>query len=169
MKSRVRVRVRSPQSRSVRAAPSRDSPETSALITCNRRAAVPRERRAEGEFRDTVKRTLTPKKAALGDACLAGVSANNSPPEVNEARRKDRCPCGGGRDKRRPDSTCSLADGQGVTVVDRRGPLMGSTPASTALLFFEIDIPLIYLKRKLGARRAERAWAQIQGSSRCVV
>ena len=34
---------------------------------------------------------------------------------------------------------------------------MGSTPASTALLLFEIDTPLIHLKRKLGARPAERA------------
>jgi glycine/D-amino acid oxidase-like deaminating enzyme len=49
-------------------------------------------------------------------------------------------------------------DGHRVAVVDRRGLLMGSTPASTALLLFEIDIPLIHLKRKLGARPAERAW-----------
>jgi len=55
-------------------------------------------------------------------------------------------------------------DGQGVTVVDRRGPLMGSTPASTALLLFEIDIPLIHLKRKLGARPAERAWLRSKGA-----
>ena len=48
--------------------------------------------------------------------------------------------------------------GHRVAVVDRRGPLMGSTPASTALLLFEIDTPLIHLKRKLGARPAERAW-----------
>src|SRR5580658_1112660 len=49
-------------------------------------------------------------------------------------------------------------DGHRVAVVDRRGPLMGSTPASTALLLFEIDTPLIHLKRKIGARPAERAW-----------
>jgi glycine/D-amino acid oxidase-like deaminating enzyme len=49
-------------------------------------------------------------------------------------------------------------NGHRVAVVDRREPLMGSTPASTALLLFEIDTPLIYLKRKLGARPAERAW-----------
>ncbi|HEY6418702.1 MAG TPA: FAD-binding oxidoreductase [Candidatus Binataceae bacterium] len=49
-------------------------------------------------------------------------------------------------------------DGHRVAVVDRRGPLMGSTPASTALLLFEIDTPLIHLKRRLGARPAERAW-----------
>jgi glycine/D-amino acid oxidase-like deaminating enzyme len=49
-------------------------------------------------------------------------------------------------------------DGHKVAVVDRRGPLMGSTPASTALLLFEIDTPLIHLKRKIGVRPAERAW-----------
>jgi glycine/D-amino acid oxidase-like deaminating enzyme len=49
-------------------------------------------------------------------------------------------------------------DGHRVAVIDRRGPLMGSTLASTALLLFEIDTPLIHLKRKLGTRQAERAW-----------
>src|SRR5271156_428309 len=48
--------------------------------------------------------------------------------------------------------------GHKVAVVDRRGPLMGSTPASTALLLFEIDTPLIHLQRAMGARPAERAW-----------
>ena len=53
----------------------------------------------------------------------------------------------------------SLArEGHRVTVIDRRGPMMGSTPASTALLLFEIDMPLIHLKLKLGALRAKRAW-----------
>jgi glycine/D-amino acid oxidase-like deaminating enzyme len=53
----------------------------------------------------------------------------------------------------------SLArDGHKVAVVDRRGPLQGSTPASTALLLFEIDTPLIQLERKIGIRPAERAW-----------
>ena len=49
-------------------------------------------------------------------------------------------------------------DGHRVAVVDRRGPLLGSTSASAALLLFEIDTPLIHLKRKLGAQPAERAW-----------
>jgi glycine/D-amino acid oxidase-like deaminating enzyme len=53
----------------------------------------------------------------------------------------------------------SLArDGHKVAVVDRRGLLQGSTPASTALLLYEIDTPLIHLKRKIGTRPAERAW-----------
>jgi glycine/D-amino acid oxidase-like deaminating enzyme len=49
-------------------------------------------------------------------------------------------------------------DGHRVAVIDRRGPLQGSTPASTALLLFEIDTPLIHLQRAMGARPAERAW-----------
>jgi glycine/D-amino acid oxidase-like deaminating enzyme len=49
-------------------------------------------------------------------------------------------------------------EGHRVAVVDRRGPVLGSTPASTALLLFEIDTPLIHLKRKIGARPPERAW-----------
>src|SRR5271156_1019772 len=55
-------------------------------------------------------------------------------------------------------------DGHRVALVDRRGPLKGSTPASTALLLFEIDTPLIHLKRKIGARPAERAWLRSKGA-----
>jgi glycine/D-amino acid oxidase-like deaminating enzyme len=55
-------------------------------------------------------------------------------------------------------------DGHRVAIVDRRGALMGSTPASTALLLFEIDTPLIHLKRKLGAQPAERAWLRSKGA-----
>src|ERR1700735_1961053 len=53
----------------------------------------------------------------------------------------------------------SLAkEGHRVAVIDRRGLMMGSTPASTALLLFEIDTPLIHLKRQIGTRPGERAW-----------
>lgn len=48
--------------------------------------------------------------------------------------------------------------GLAVTVVDRRGPLKGSTPASTALLQYEIDMPLSLLSRRIGVTRAERIW-----------
>lgn len=51
-----------------------------------------------------------------------------------------------------------LAAGQSVAVFDRRGPVKGSTPASTALLQFEIDTPLTLLTRKIGRDRAVRAW-----------
>ena len=45
-----------------------------------------------------------------------------------------------------------------VVVVDRRGPLAGSTSASTALLQYEIDTPLTILSRSLGVATAERIW-----------
>ncbi len=45
-----------------------------------------------------------------------------------------------------------------VVVVDRRGPAKGSTPASTALVQYEIDTPLIQLSRKIGKGNAVRAW-----------
>lgn len=48
--------------------------------------------------------------------------------------------------------------GYDVAIFDRRLPVTGSTPASTALLQFEIDIPLHHLARKIGQNDAERAW-----------
>ncbi|CAH0215368.1 FAD-binding oxidoreductase [Roseomonas sp. CECT 9278] len=51
-----------------------------------------------------------------------------------------------------------LQAGRGVAVFDRRGLVAGSTPASTALLQFEIDQPLTILSRKIGRERAARAW-----------
>jgi len=51
-----------------------------------------------------------------------------------------------------------LRSGKSVAVLDRRGPVKGSTPASTALLQFEIDQPLIHLMRKIGRERAVRAY-----------
>lgn len=48
--------------------------------------------------------------------------------------------------------------GYDVVLLDRRGPLAGSTTASTALLQYDIDVPLVLLSRKIGAERAVRAW-----------
>ena len=48
--------------------------------------------------------------------------------------------------------------GMHVTIVDRRGALAGSTPASTALLQYEIDVPLVTLAGRIGRSRAERVW-----------
>lgn len=43
--------------------------------------------------------------------------------------------------------------------IDRRGPLLGSTPATTALVQFEIDEPLLTsLSDKIGAASGELAW-----------
>lgn len=50
------------------------------------------------------------------------------------------------------------AAGLSVAILDRRHPCLGSTAASTALLQFEIDTPLIELSAKIGQRKAERAW-----------
>jgi glycine/D-amino acid oxidase-like deaminating enzyme len=45
-----------------------------------------------------------------------------------------------------------------VAVVDRRGLARGSTLASTALVQYEIDTPLITLTGKIGKEKAVRAW-----------
>ncbi len=52
-----------------------------------------------------------------------------------------------------------------VMVVDRREPGRGSTVASTAMIQFEIDTPLVELGKKIGSERASRAW---QRSARAV-
>ncbi|WP_411289840.1 NAD(P)/FAD-dependent oxidoreductase [Sphingorhabdus sp.] len=53
----------------------------------------------------------------------------------------------------------ALSDaGLQVALVDRRGPLQGSTAASTALLQYEIDTPLSVLGERIGRDRAERLW-----------
>ena len=49
-------------------------------------------------------------------------------------------------------------DGHSVIAIDRRGPLKGSTPATTALVQFEIDQPLTKLSRMIGRASAEQAW-----------
>jgi len=51
-----------------------------------------------------------------------------------------------------------LAAGRAVTMLDRRAPMTGSTLASTALLQFEIDLPLHRLARKIGRPAATRAY-----------
>ena len=45
-----------------------------------------------------------------------------------------------------------------VVVLDRRGLARGSTPASTALLQFELDQPLLRLAQKIGRKSAARAY-----------
>ncbi len=48
--------------------------------------------------------------------------------------------------------------GHDVVMIDRRGPMLGSTPATTALVQYEIDVPLTTLSRAVGRVDAERAW-----------
>jgi glycine/D-amino acid oxidase-like deaminating enzyme len=50
------------------------------------------------------------------------------------------------------------AAGVKVAVGDKRGLARGSTAASTALVLYEIDTPLIALARKIGKQKAIRAW-----------
>jgi glycine/D-amino acid oxidase-like deaminating enzyme len=50
------------------------------------------------------------------------------------------------------------AAGMAVMAIDRRGPLKGSTPATTALVQYEIDQPLTVLSQKIGKGKAESAW-----------
>lgn len=50
------------------------------------------------------------------------------------------------------------ARGMSVIAIDRRGPLKGSTAATTALVQFEIDQPLSVLSRKIGKDPARQAW-----------
>ena len=52
-----------------------------------------------------------------------------------------------------------LADaGLDVAIFDRRPPVSGSTPASTAMLQYEIDTPLHQLSSRIGKDRAQRIW-----------
>jgi len=53
-----------------------------------------------------------------------------------------------------------LAKDFSVAVLDRRPPLRGSTVASTALLQWEIDLPLVELSKKIGPADARRAYAR---------
>lgn len=50
------------------------------------------------------------------------------------------------------------AKGRSVAMIDRRGPLKGSTAATTALVQFEIDQPLTRLAPMIGKDNAARAW-----------
>ncbi|CAM5493016.1 Gamma-glutamylputrescine oxidoreductase [Mycolicibacterium aubagnense] len=50
------------------------------------------------------------------------------------------------------------AQGLSVIGVDRRGIMLGSTPATTALVQFEIDQPLSELGRQIGQADATLAW-----------
>lgn len=48
--------------------------------------------------------------------------------------------------------------GLSVLILDRRAAVRGSTPASTAMIQHEIDVPLTRLTARTGRERAERAW-----------
>jgi glycine/D-amino acid oxidase-like deaminating enzyme len=50
------------------------------------------------------------------------------------------------------------SDGHAVVAIDRRGPMLGSTAATTALVQFEVDRPLGSLAHQIGADAAGDAW-----------
>lgn len=53
----------------------------------------------------------------------------------------------------------ALADGhRSILILDRRGPVKGSSMASTAMIQHEIDVPLGELAGMIGRQRARRVW-----------
>jgi hypothetical protein len=51
-----------------------------------------------------------------------------------------------------------ISAGLSVLAIDRRDPMAGSTPASTALLQGELDLPLLQLQEMRGKQAAARIW-----------
>ena len=51
-----------------------------------------------------------------------------------------------------------VQSGFDVVLVDKRDVAQGSTSASTALILYEIDLPLIELRRRIGKAKADRAY-----------
>lgn len=55
----------------------------------------------------------------------------------------------------------ALAGGKrSILMIDRRKPVRGSSLASTAMILHEIDVPLGALQKRIGAEKANRAWAR---------
>ncbi len=53
------------------------------------------------------------------------------------------------------------ADGARVALIDRRPPGRGSTAASTALVMWEMDVPLTRLAERIGMDEAARRWRRV--------
>ncbi|WP_326523545.1 NAD(P)/FAD-dependent oxidoreductase [Sphingomonas sp.] len=51
--------------------------------------------------------------------------------------------------------------GHDVVLVDRRPPAAGSTAASTALVMWEMDVPLTHLARTVGVDQAGASWRRV--------
>jgi RAB protein geranylgeranyltransferase component A len=58
------------------------------------------------------------------------------------------------------------AAGRKVTMIDRRGPMLGSTAATTALVQYEIDTPLSQLVRRIGTVPRGSRWRRRTGRRR---
>lgn len=100
--------------------------------------------------RDRDLRTGTPLWLARGEA-------RRAPRLPQDGARFDVVVIGGGVSGALVADALLLA-GLSVAVLDRRGMVVGSTPASTALLQFELDQPLTLLGEKIGHAKAARAW-----------
>ncbi|SMF69242.1 Glycine/D-amino acid oxidase [Allosphingosinicella indica] len=57
-------------------------------------------------------------------------------------------------------------DGVRVALVDRRPPAHGSTAASTALVMWEMDVPLTHLAGEIGMAEAARRWRRVHKAVR---
>lgn len=53
------------------------------------------------------------------------------------------------------------AQGKSVALLDRRTPASGSTAASTALVLWEMDVPLSHLARAIGEDQAVARWRRV--------
>lgn len=56
--------------------------------------------------------------------------------------------------------------GKSVALVDRRHPSHGSTAASTALVMWAADVPLLHLGREIGEAEAGRRWRRVHRALR---
>ena len=100
----------------------------------------------------TIKRDLRTGRSVWADSPGLGVPVR----PLTQAISVDVCIVGAGISG--AFMAHELSRDHSVAVLDRRPPLMGSTVASTAMLQWEIDLPLTALGEKIGAKDAARAW-----------
>ena len=100
----------------------------------------------------TIKRDLRTGRSVWADSSGLGVPAR----PLMQAVSVDVCIVGAGISG--AFMARELSRDHSVAVLDRRPPLMGSTLASTAMLQWEIDLPLTVLAKQIGARDAARAY-----------
>ncbi len=100
----------------------------------------------------TIKRDLRTGRSLWADSSGLGVPVR----ALDKAISVDVCIVGAGISG--AFMAHELSRDHSVAVLDRRPPLMGSTVASTAMLQWEIDLPLIELGRRIGADKAARAY-----------
>ena len=100
----------------------------------------------------TIKRDLRTGRSVWADSPGLGVPVR----PLSQAISVDVCIVGAGISG--AFMAHELSRDHSVAVLDRRPPLIGSTVASTAMLQWEIDLPLTALGEKIGAKDAARAY-----------